>query len=160
TRRIDVSTLVTWALSHSTPLVVITGGEPLLQQHTLAPFIDALLKAGRRVEIETNGTITPDAVLVAQAGVRFNVSPKLPALAAADSICKFVIGAHAPALAFAAAEQIVARHRFAQVWVMPEGTSSIQITRGLREMAQAALDREWCLSNRLHVQLWENASGR
>lgn len=64
TRRIDVSTLVTWALSHSTPLVVITGGEPLLQQHTLAPFIDALLKAGRRVEIETNGTITPDAVLV------------------------------------------------------------------------------------------------
>src|SRR5699024_12021163 len=66
------------------------------------------------------------------------VPEALDALAAADSICKFVIGAHAPDLAFAAAEQIVARHRFAQVWVMPEGTSSIQITRGLREIAQAA----------------------
>jgi 7-carboxy-7-deazaguanine synthase len=38
------------------PMVVITGGEPLLQRETLA-LIDTLRSDGRRVHIESNGTI-------------------------------------------------------------------------------------------------------
>lgn len=37
------------------PLVVLTGGEPLLQENTL-DFIKFLLKAGCRVQVETNGS--------------------------------------------------------------------------------------------------------
>jgi 7-carboxy-7-deazaguanine synthase len=62
------------ALGHRT--VVITGGEPLLQQHALAPFAATMKRLGRRIEIETNGTLQPLPEL--DAGVdQWNVSPKL-----------------------------------------------------------------------------------
>ena len=38
------------------PMVILTGGEPLAQTETLA-LIDALRRDGRRVHIESNGTI-------------------------------------------------------------------------------------------------------
>ena len=38
------------------PMVILTGGEPLAQRETLA-LIDALRSDGRRVHIESNGTI-------------------------------------------------------------------------------------------------------
>ena len=41
------------------PLVVCTGGEPLLQLD--APLVDALHAAGFEIAVETNGTVTPPA---------------------------------------------------------------------------------------------------
>jgi organic radical activating enzyme len=41
------------------PMVILTGGEPLAQRETLA-LIDALRRDGRRVHIESNGTIYTD----------------------------------------------------------------------------------------------------
>lgn len=41
-------------------LIVITGGEPLRQN--IAPAIEKLLKAGYRVQIETNGILCPDGL--------------------------------------------------------------------------------------------------
>lgn len=58
------------------PLVVITGGEPLIQQQRLVWLADMCRATGRRVEIETNGTIPPRRSLV-QSTIRFNVSLKL-----------------------------------------------------------------------------------
>jgi 7-carboxy-7-deazaguanine synthase len=55
--------------------VVITGGEPLLQQPALIELMRAL-PAARHVEIETNGTVAPVAELVARVD-QWNVSPKL-----------------------------------------------------------------------------------
>ena len=56
--------------------VVITGGEPLLQQGALTALITALKGMGRRIEVETNGTIVPLPSL-AEAVDQWNVSPKL-----------------------------------------------------------------------------------
>ncbi|MDQ6823409.1 MAG: 7-carboxy-7-deazaguanine synthase QueE [Candidatus Eremiobacteraeota bacterium] len=53
------------------PMVVLTGGEPLAQSDAL-PLIDALRADGRRVHIESNGTIGADL----PAGVWLCVSPK------------------------------------------------------------------------------------
>ena len=56
--------------------VVITGGEPLMQQDELSDVAEALTSAGHRIEVETNGTFEPRPPLwrhVAQ----WNVSPKL-----------------------------------------------------------------------------------
>ena len=64
------------AASSPVELVVITGGEPLIQQRNLAALVQGLLAAGKRVEFETNGTIVPDPALLID-GVRFNVSPKV-----------------------------------------------------------------------------------
>lgn len=43
-------------------LVVITGGEPLLQQHNpgLKALVDSLIRQGIRVQFETNGTQVPE----------------------------------------------------------------------------------------------------
>jgi organic radical activating enzyme len=43
-------------LGHDCPMVVLTGGEPLAQAETMA-LIDALRRDGRRVHVESNGTI-------------------------------------------------------------------------------------------------------
>lgn len=57
--------------------LVVTGGEPLLQDDAIAALL-ALLDAGGRpfVEVETNGTIAPNAELTERVD-QWNVSPKL-----------------------------------------------------------------------------------
>jgi len=44
-------------------LLVITGGEPMLQQRNLPPIVSGAHARGWRVEVETNGTIAPPAGL-------------------------------------------------------------------------------------------------
>jgi len=46
--------------------VVVTGGEPLLQQQSIAQLAVALKVRGHRIEVETNGTRTPTAELAQQ----------------------------------------------------------------------------------------------
>jgi organic radical activating enzyme len=53
------------------PMVILTGGEPLAQRETLA-LIDGLRRDGRRVHIESNGTIFTDL----PGDVWLTVSPK------------------------------------------------------------------------------------
>jgi organic radical activating enzyme len=76
------------------PMVIITGGEPLAQTATLA-LIDALRADGRRVHIESNGTIDvplpPDVWLT--------VSPKErlhPAMAARANEVKLIVDRRVP----------------------------------------------------------------
>jgi len=56
--------------------VVLTGGEPLLQQRQLLSLAERLKAGGRRIEVETNGTIEPRPTFAANID-RWNVSPKL-----------------------------------------------------------------------------------
>lgn len=76
------------------PMVVITGGEPLAQRETLA-LIDALRADGRRVHIESNGTIPvelPDDVWL-------TVSPKErldPAMAGRANEAKLIVDGRVP----------------------------------------------------------------
>jgi len=56
--------------------VVISGGEPLIQQKQLEILLVALHNRNWWIEIETNGTIPPNKV-VRQYVNQFNVSPKL-----------------------------------------------------------------------------------
>ncbi len=59
---------------HKGSHLVLTGGEPLLQQEELAKFL-ALLPEGIFIEVETNATITPIGELDRYI-VLYNVSPK------------------------------------------------------------------------------------
>lgn len=77
------------------PMVILTGGEPLAQSGTPA-LVDALHADGRRVHIESNGTIDvtlPD-------GVWLTVSPKErlhPAMAARANEAKLIVNGSVPA---------------------------------------------------------------
>lgn len=57
--------------------IVITGGEPLLQLEVLEILIKLLLQMGKKITIETNGTIAPSQWLLSQKDVFFVVDYKL-----------------------------------------------------------------------------------
>jgi 7-cyano-7-deazaguanosine (preQ0) biosynthesis protein QueE len=152
-------------------MVVITGGEPLLQQHRLGPLLAGAKQRGWRVEVETNGTIAPAP---GPAWVdQWNVSPKLTnsgisrerryrpevlrAFAATGRAAfKFVVTAAGD---LAEVAEIVAASGLANVWIMPEGREAGVVSARLRELAPAVLERGWNLSSRLHILLWGDARG-
>lgn len=165
----DVAAEVT---AMSVPLVVITGGEPLIQQHGLAELLDRLTPQ-HDIEIETAGTIAPEAAVV-ECTTRFNVSPKLASSgnpagrryhpdvlrafeATGKAIFKFVVTDSSDLDEIAT---IVEEGGLTDIWLMPEGTDAAAITAGMRALAEPVLERGWNLSGRLHVLLWGDQRGR
>ncbi len=172
-QRWTVPELAAWVLDRPAPLVVVTGGEPLLQQQPLAALAERLTGAGRRVEVETNGTRPPEQRLV-DTGAWFNVSAKLAhsgvpehrrivpdalsALAGSGrATFKFVVRERCDLDEIAV---LVRRFGLAPVWVMPEGTTAETVVAGARALAEEVIARGWGLSLRLHVLLWGDARGR
>lgn len=164
-----------WAVGTGVELVVITGGEPLLQQRPLTTLLETLVGHGRRVEIETNGTITP-APRVVELVDRFTVSPKPARFGAGmdptrriraealrvfsrsgKAVFKFVVSEVADLDEVAA---LAGAHDLREVWVMPEGTDADTVTRRLRLLAEPAIARGFHLTPRLHVLLWGDERGR
>src|SRR5262249_49108627 len=124
----------------SCPLVVITGGEPLLQQQRLARLAALCRAGGPAVEIGTNGTIPPRGPLL-DAADRFTVGLKLansgmpaarrlrpPAIeafaASGKATWKFVATSLGDLEEIAGLQQ---HFGLRPVWVMPEGTSSARV---------------------------------
>lgn len=170
-----VSQIEVWEAVKAIPagLVVITGGEPLLQQHRLGWLASMCRSAGRRVEIETNGTIGPERGILAAAD-RFNVGLKLansgmPAarrvrpdvigrfVSSRRAVWKFVVTGPGDLDEIASLQE---RFGLDPVWVMPEATSSEEVLAGLRRLADAVLRRGWNLTPRLHTLLWGDVRGR
>jgi 7-cyano-7-deazaguanosine (preQ0) biosynthesis protein QueE len=154
--------------------VVITGGEPMLQRRALRPLVDALHADGRRIEIETNGTVAPGEL--AGRIDQWNVSPKLAssgnaglrridetalrALAAEpNSYLKFVVSAAAD-LAEAAAVAELAGLPAERVILMPEGTSAAALQARGGWLAEHCAAQGYRFSSRLHVLLWSDERGR
>ena len=155
------------------PRVVITGGEPLLQQRSLAVLIPRLCSAGLEVDIETSGTI-PGGSLVGLASL-FVVSPKLsnsgltesarlrPAIlrdfVRAGAIFKFVVTSDAD---LDEVSQVVSDCGVPdeRVIIMPEGTAAEDVIARSRLLVDAVVARRWRLVPRLHVMLWGNERGR
>lgn len=172
-KRRTVADLLAWALSSPVELVVVTGGEPLIQQKKLVPLVRGLLAAGKRVEFETNGTLAPDPALLAE-GVRFNVSPKLansdvaegkrivPAAlegfaASGRAAFKFVTRTVAELDEIGA---LVDRYGLHPVYVMPEGITPEALIATTRVLADAVAARHWHLTQRLHVLAFPEPRGR
>ncbi|MEV8033586.1 7-carboxy-7-deazaguanine synthase QueE [Streptomyces sp. NPDC086182] len=172
-RRVSVEELITWVKSQAVRLVVITGGEPLVQRPALEHLAARLHSEGYEVEVETNGTLIPSEDLVA-AVTAFNVSPKLAAAGGQEvrrivpaalhgfvdsgkARFKFVVSELAEVKEIT---DLVERFRMDEVWVMPEGTTADTVRTGLRAIADEALARGFNLSPRLHVELWGDERGR
>lgn len=171
--RRTVADLLAWACTSGVELVVITGGEPLIQQKALVPLVLGLLDAGKRLEVETNGTITPDPALLVD-GVRFNVSPKL-ANSGVDqhqrivptAVERFAASGRA-AFKFVTrtvAEldeigSLVERYALNPVYVMPEGTTPERVLDTTRVLADAVVARGWHFTQRLHILAFTQTRGR
>jgi 7-carboxy-7-deazaguanine synthase len=156
------------------PLVVITGGEPMLQQTALGPLVRLLAESRVDVEIETNGTL-PATDFDVSAHARFNVSPKLsgsgvePQRALNPEVLSDYERRHA-AFKFVVSElaeldevqQLVDDLDIdpARVWIMPEGRHGPIVLAGMRLLAEPVIERGWNLTTRLHVLLWGDERGR
>jgi organic radical activating enzyme len=155
--------------------VVITGGEPLLQQRDLVDVAQRLHDAGLGIEVETNGTITPADALAACVD-QWNVSPKLAssgnAAAArerAETIAWFAARTSAyfkfvivdppdvdEAAAFAERYEIAP----ARIILMPEGVAPRVLAERSRWLSERCQQTGARLGMRLHVLLWGAERGR
>jgi organic radical activating enzyme len=168
----DDNTIAAQLLAMSVDRLVITGGEPLLQQRRLVQFLPEIAYAFPHVEIETNGTQAPDTDLLPLVE-QFNVSPKLahagngdkaivPAVLRAfertgKAVFKFVVATPAD---LCEVDQIVAESGLTDVWLMPEGTKPEVLADRLGWVCDAALKRGWSASSRLHILAWNDERGR
>lgn len=150
--------------------LVITGGEPLLQRDAMAALLQ---RVETRVEVETAGTLGPDALVdhVAQ----WNVSPKLASsmnplekrwvpdalgelMALEGAVLKLVIGSPDD---LEEAETLIARLGIepARVWLMPEGTDAETLRERALDLVPVCTERGYNLSTRLQVLLWGDRRG-
>ncbi|GAA3012936.1 7-carboxy-7-deazaguanine synthase QueE [Actinokineospora diospyrosa] len=161
--RVPVADLVSWVRERAVDLVVITGGEPMLQQPAIAALAGEL--PGVRVQIETNGTVEPVPELadridlwvvspkLANSGMDYSARIKplaLGALAATSrAVFKFVVAD--PANDIDEITKLVEEYHLAPVWAMPEGTTREAVLAGMDALYGPAAARGWNVSTRLHI---------
>jgi 7-carboxy-7-deazaguanine synthase len=170
--RLGVEEVVAIVEEERPALVVVTGGEPLLQRRPLGLLVSALTRLGHRVQVETNGTMEAPGPGDPLAGAAYVVSPK-------DAVVR-VPGARTHSSWFAAARRGVPEvwfkflaagrrdveeaRRYAEengiplerAYVMPltrEGMTAEELLQLHREVARAALDNQMSFSPRLHLLL-------
>jgi organic radical activating enzyme len=153
-------------------MVVVTGGEPLLQQRGLDTLLARVKNRGWRAEVETAGTIAP--AMTEGLVDLWNVSPKLansgnplsrrykPEIlrafeATGRAVFKFVVCEPSD---LDEVDAMVGECGLSAVWIMPEGTDAATIERRSAALADDVIKRGWNLSTRLHILLWGNAQGR
>jgi len=161
---------------YPTRRVVLTGGEPLLQQEEWLRLIEILRAEDPQwvFEVETNGTRQPLPEMDAQID-QFNVSPKL-SNSGMDEATRILPG---PLSHFASSpkawfkfvasqagdleeiEALAARFsiRPERILLMPEGRTAAELDRHGAELAALCLDRGWRFCDRLHVRLWGDKRG-
>lgn len=163
-----------WPLDTKPTTIVISGGEPLMQQKQVEPLIASLALLGCEVHFETAGTIKPSEMLTRYTSL-FVVSPKL------ESSSNRLRKRFKPEVLKAFADTGKAWFKFVvtdeddleevdvivkecklgcdRVMIMPEGTKSEEVLEGGRKLVDLVTRRGYGLSLRNHILLWEDKRG-
>nr|MDO8113599.1 7-carboxy-7-deazaguanine synthase QueE [Candidatus Sigynarchaeota archaeon] len=150
----------------SVDVVVITGGEPLLQQAEIARLIagqEAKKDANMDWYIETNGTITPISQLINDARIYFNVSPKLASFTYTGFPLSRTIFKHVITPAeFTAWENKMSQlpieiHR--KIYFMPMSRNREQYLQSAPAVANWCNDHGFNFGAREHLVLWDGKRG-
>jgi organic radical activating enzyme len=156
--------------------IILTGGEPMLQQSALTALAHLLRSSSPeyRFEVETNGTLIPSEEFDSVVD-QYNVSPKLEnscnsrRLREKPAALRFF--AHSPKTAFKFVvshqsdldEVLGLLHSYAipaqKVWLMPEGTSAADLNNKRPWLVEICKAHGFCYSDRLHVQIWGSKKG-
>jgi len=157
------------------PHMVITGGEPLLQQAELEPLVASLAGEGFSFEVETNGTIAPSPEMLRHIG-QWNVSPKLrtsgnlPEERLMPVPLQIFAGLPKAFFKFAIAAEsdidevcsLVEQYNIPaeRVLLMPEGRTPDALERKNEWLSEACLKHGFRFTTRLHIILWGDERGR
>lgn len=156
--------------------VVLTGGEPLLQQAEALVWMRLLRDEDPLFwfEVETNATLLPTPELDHLVD-QYNVSPKTSnarvpaAMRIKPEVLRFFARSPKAFFKFVAAaeadlqeiDQLVADHGIAaaHVYLMPEGRSREQLAERRTWVAEHCVRRGYRFTDRLHIQLWGSRRG-
>ena len=169
--RLDVGEAIDTINGYKIKRLVITGGEPMLQQKGITQLVKGL-KAETEdywVEVETNGTIAPTEEM-AETIDQFNVSLKLEnsgnstekrrkdkAIEAfarnPKADFKFVAGGteDIPEILEIVGDYEIPPNR---VYLMPEGRTPEEVEEHQRELIEVAKELNFNVTTRLHVIVW------
>jgi 7-cyano-7-deazaguanosine (preQ0) biosynthesis protein QueE len=161
-------------LSSETKAVVVSGGEPLLQQAGLQELFALLNRMGYWIEVETNGTQVPKpelAVFINQ----FNCSPKLTNSGPDNPLVKREIPQALQALASLSKTifkfvvitdedlretlELVRKYDMKQVYLMPEGKTREEQVARQDQVREMCAKHGFHFSPRLHVLEFGNRRG-
>jgi organic radical activating enzyme len=155
--------------------LVLTGGEPLLQQAAVAPLLASLRAQGFRVEVETNSTVLPVPEFAAEVD-QWNVSPKLAnsgdpeRLRLRDEPLRWFAACERAWFKFVVAsvgdldevDSLRATYGIppSRVYLMPEARTADDVRNRAAWLVPAAIENGYRVSPRLHVLLWGDERGR
>jgi organic radical activating enzyme len=159
-----------WPIYTHPTIVVVSGGEPMMQQGGLEPVLTELIHHGNKVHVETAGTIAP--VQLEGCVTQFNCSPKLESSGNRKSIrykpevlreltsyntwFKFVVTQDTREADLTEVDDIVKEVGIdpRRVQLMPEGSTTEQNVTTARLIVDDVLARGYGLTMREHVLLW------
>jgi 7-carboxy-7-deazaguanine synthase len=152
-------------------LVVVTGGEPLLQDRALVSMLYPLHAAGVEIHVETNGTRWPEycQMLVDL----FVVSPKLSSSGNPDAarkidprwmmspraVFKFVVADPERDVPEIGRMLGTSLSSLCNVWLMPAGTTPEEIIEGQKRLVPVCLRFGFQLGSRQHILWFGNERG-
>ncbi len=156
---------------YPTKRLVVTGGEPMLQQEKISKLTQQI--PDWDIEIETNGTIPPNEALAERC--QFNVSPKLDnsdnslnkrfkpeVLRRFNSLqltnFKFVVRDEKDLEEVSTIVEECGINPD-KVIIMPEGTNQTDIKEHALSVVEGVKSRGWRMSPRFHVMLWGDKRG-
>jgi 7-carboxy-7-deazaguanine synthase len=162
-------------LRYNRKYLVVTGGEPLLQQNQLIPLLENLESKGVFMEIETNGTILPNQDLLNLID-HWSVSPKLQNSGNSQSLrevpeCyrlfatitaghfKYVIRSEDD---FKEVQTLADKYDLVpeKIILMPEAQSREDLLSKSKWLVELCKAQGYVFSTRLHILLWGNERGK
>ena len=171
----DISSVRKIISSYGLPHLVVTGGEPMLQQNALANLLVSMADLNLSCEIETNGTLTPNTELIDLIS-QWNVSIKLSnsnnelKLRERGSAIKSFVSLNTSYFKFVIVQptditevlNLVDKYNIPadRVVLMPEGTTSKAVNDRGKWIAEFCTKNGFRFSSRLHILLWDNEPGR
>tara|TARA_R110002167_G_scaffold2540_3_gene12830 strand:- start:2522 stop:3253 length:732 start_codon:yes stop_codon:yes gene_type:complete len=155
--------------------IILTGGEPMMQQAGLEAFIKYVkhnINANAYFEVETNGTIMPNEFLLYQIHL-WNCSPKLlnsgmdkemslkpeviKQLNTKNTIFKFVVSAEKEWIEIQKDFlPIVERQK---VYLMPAGENQELLNENKLNVVELAKANYLNFTTRLHIEIWNKKTG-
>ena len=170
-KEMSLEEIVREILRYSCGYLVVTGGEPMLQQKQLVPLLQRLKTKDFYIEIETNGTIIPIAVLVNLVD-HWSISPKLSNSGNSSSSreilevyeffnklpnshFKYVIENKGD---FTELQSIISKYNLdsEKIILMPEAQNREMLLRKSRWLVELCKNRGYMFSTRLQILLWGN----
>lgn len=147
--------------------LVITGGEPLIWKLRLTELVRNINNS--RIEIETNGTVSPTLTLLKDERVHFNVSPKLKSAQTHERalkidpmldrvVFKFVVSDEED---FEGLLRYIDDYRIdkKKVLVMPQGISVAEVAERHKKLWDLCAEHDLRMTTRLHVLAFGDERG-